>query len=98
MTSSGYAGHPMAVMREWLERVCAELGADPAVLDPTASPLLDLVRDVAHGPSRPGAPLTAFLVGLAAGGAVDRGASPDDVAAAVVDRITAVRALLAVDA
>lgn len=32
-----------------------------------ASALLDLARDVAHGVARPAAPLTTFLVGLAAG-------------------------------
>ncbi|WP_413450738.1 DUF6457 domain-containing protein [Georgenia phoenicis] len=57
----------MVQMREWLEEVCAELGLDPAVLDGTTDQLLALVGQVAHGPTRPGAPLTAFLVGLAAG-------------------------------
>src|SRR5690606_40970066 len=57
----------MAEMRRWLTAVCTELGLDPAVLDETTDELLDLVRDVAHGPTRPGAPLTAFLVGLEIG-------------------------------
>lgn len=61
----------MAQMRRWLDAVCAGLGVDPALLDDTVPHLLGLVRDVAHGPSRPGAPLTAFLVGLAAGRASD---------------------------
>ncbi len=42
--------------------------------------LLDLTRDVAHGVARPAAPLTAFLVGLAAG---KSGGTADDVKAAV---------------
>jgi hypothetical protein len=33
--------------------------------------VLDLTSDVAHGVSRPGAPVTAFLVGVAAGRAAD---------------------------
>ena len=33
--------------------------------------VLDLTSDVAHGVSRPGAPVTAFLVGVAAGRADD---------------------------
>lgn len=34
-----------------------------------------MVGKVAHGPSRPGAPLTAFLVGLSAGAADDKDAA-----------------------
>lgn len=30
-----------------------------------------MISDVAHGPSRPGAPLTAFLIGVAAGHGAD---------------------------
>lgn len=59
----------MAQMHEWLREVCRELALDPAVIEGTAEQLLALVGQVAHGPTRPGAPLTAFLVGLAAGAA-----------------------------
>lgn len=55
----------MARMRDWLEQVSAALEVDHAVVEASIPTLLDLVRDVAHGPSRPGAPLTAFTVGLA---------------------------------
>jgi hypothetical protein len=50
--------------------------------------VLDLARDVAHGVARPAAPLTTFLLGLAAGRA---GASDDDVRrlAAVLSRAAA---------
>jgi hypothetical protein len=41
--------------------------------------LLDVARDVAHGVARPAAPVSLFLVGLAAGRA---GGSEADVAAA----------------
>ena len=39
--------------------------------------MLDLARDVAHQVLRPGAPVTAYLLGLAVG----RGADPADAAA-----------------
>ena len=55
----------MAVMDAWLDAVCAELGVDRAVMDANTAGLLDLIGNVAHGPSRPGAPMTAFLIGLA---------------------------------
>ncbi len=78
----------MAQMWRWLEVVCAELDIDPELLDGLTDELLALVRDVAHGPSRPGAPLTAFLVGLAAGRT-----SSDLDAAVVSDKIAAVTRL-----
>lgn len=51
----------------WLDRAARELGVDESLIRPVVGDLLDLTRDVAHGPSRPAAPLTAFLVGVAAG-------------------------------
>jgi hypothetical protein len=56
----------------WTEAACAELGLDPAEV--SARTVLDLARDVAHQVERPAAPLTAFMLGLAAG----RGQSLDD--------------------
>ncbi|MFT4228648.1 DUF6457 domain-containing protein [Micropruina sp.] len=67
-------------MREWLTRVAAELGLDPAVVLDHEEDLLAMVSAVAHGQSRPGAPLSAFLAGVAVG----RGGS----AAEVVGRVT----------
>ena len=55
----------MNTLDEWAAAVCAELGLDPAALD--ARLVLDLARDVAHGVARPAAPLTAYLLGVAAG-------------------------------
>lgn len=55
----------MSTLDEWTSRACAELGLDPATVDVRA--VLDLARDVAHGVARPAAPLTAYLVGVAAG-------------------------------
>ncbi|MDG6101140.1 DUF6457 domain-containing protein [Dactylosporangium aurantiacum] len=42
--------------------------------------ILDLARDVAHNVARPGAPLTAFLLGVAVG----RGADPEATRARLV--------------
>lgn len=55
----------LARMRDWLKQVSDTLGVDAGLVESSIPTLLDLVRDVAHGPSRPGAPLTAFVVGLA---------------------------------
>ena len=54
----------MRRMGEWLDGVIAELDLDPAVVEQLRTPMLDMIAEVAHGPSRPGAPLTAMLVGL----------------------------------
>lgn len=58
---------PLDAATLWLEQVSERLDQDPAVIQALLGELLDLTRDVAHGPSRPAAPLTAFLVGLASG-------------------------------
>ncbi|MGV8978302.1 MAG: DUF6457 domain-containing protein [Cellulomonas sp.] len=82
----------MGVMNAWLDAVCAELGADRSVMDANTTGLLDLIRDVAHGPSRPGAPMTAFLVGLAsASGSQD----PTVQAHKVAEHVAAVNRLIA---
>lgn len=57
----------MEAMRNWLGAVAEELNIAPEVMAEVESPLLGLIGQIAHGPSRPGAPLTAFLIGLAAG-------------------------------
>ncbi|GAA5005374.1 hypothetical protein GCM10025734_44420 [Kitasatospora paranensis] len=49
---------------DWIAEVSTELGIE---LDVDVPGLLDLARVVAHGVARPAAPLTAFLVGYAAG-------------------------------
>ena len=67
----------MNTLDEWAAAVCAELGLDPAALDPQL--VLDLARDVAHGVARPAAPLTAYLLGVAVG----QGRSPADSAARI---------------
>jgi hypothetical protein len=75
---SGLEGEP-AVLEEWMDAVCLELGLDRDEIDRDL--VLNLARDVAHGVARPAAPLTAYLLGLAAG----QGADPRQIAA----RITA---------
>ncbi len=58
----------------WVAAAAAELGLAPG--DVQTKQVLDVARDVAHGVLRPGAPVTAYLMGLAVG----RGADPADVA------------------
>ena len=82
----------MTVMNAWLDEVCAELGVERDVLSAATPPMLRLIGEVAHGPSRPGAPLTAFVVGLAAARAAG---DPEEQASAVVARVEAVSALVA---
>jgi hypothetical protein len=63
----------------WVAAACAELGLRPEEVATKA--VLDVARDVAHQVLRPGAPVSAYLMGVAVG----RGADPSDVA----DRLTA---------
>ena len=69
----------MSELDDWVVRVGEELGLDPAEV-PTEV-VLELAKDVAHGVVRPGAPVTAYLMGVAVG----RGAEP----AAVAERLSA---------
>lgn len=55
-------------LQPWTTAVASVTGLDPAdVSEAVIGQVLDLARDVAHGVARPGAPVTAFLAGLAAG-------------------------------
>jgi hypothetical protein len=72
----------VSTLDRWTEAACAELGLAPG--DVVARTVLDLARDVAHQVERPAAPLTAFLLGLAAG----RGQPVDEAA----DRLRALAA------
>ncbi len=56
---------------EWLDVVISEIHPPIAVGEDVKTLLLDLIRDVAHQASRPGAPLTAFLLGTAVGAGGD---------------------------
>ncbi len=68
----------------WIAQLAAALGVDAACVPRDL--LLDVARDAAHAVARPAAPLTTFLVGLAAG---LRGGSLDEVhaAAALAQRL-----------
>ncbi|MBO4208042.1 DUF6457 domain-containing protein [Micromonospora echinofusca] len=72
----------MTTMDEWVAAACAELDIDPG--EAAVPVVLDLARDVAHQVLRPGAPVSAYLLGLAVG----RGADPVRAAA----RLTALAA------
>jgi hypothetical protein len=63
---------------DWIARAGEALGLDPA--DVPTETVLGLAKDVAHGVVRPGAPVTAYLMGVAVG----RGAEP----AAVAQRLS----------
>ncbi|MGH3692838.1 MAG: DUF6457 domain-containing protein [Pseudonocardiaceae bacterium] len=71
----------MNTLREWVELVCRELDV-AEVVSPAAmqSRVLDMSRDVAHGVARPAAPLTAYLLGLAAGRSADPEATAEELA------------------
>jgi Domain of unknown function (DUF6457) len=71
-------------LKEWVELVCRELAIADAV-SPAAmqSRVLDMSRDVAHEVARPAAPLTAYLLGLAAGRTSDPETTADELAARV---------------
>jgi len=64
------------MLDDWIAALCHELDLDVAVDEGL---LLDVARDAAHNVARPAAPVTTFLVGLAAGRA---GGTPEDVARA----------------
>ena len=82
-------GDPTAELQDWVAAVGRLLGID-GVLDTggVIDTVLDLTADVAHGVNRPAAPVTAFLVGLAAG----RAANP---AAALEEAVDAVSSMAA---
>jgi hypothetical protein len=68
-------------LSEWVTAVVRELGIEGALeREGVVDMVLDLTSDVAHGVSRPGAPVTAFLVGIAAGRADDPAVAARDYA------------------
>nr|WP_278045437.1 DUF6457 domain-containing protein [Actinomadura fibrosa] len=69
----------MSVLEEWMQAACLELGLERGDIDRDL--VLDLARDVAHGVARPGAPLTAYMLGLAVG----RGVPARDAAARLTE-------------
>jgi hypothetical protein len=78
------------VLEDFLTAACAELGLDRA--DLPRDLVLDLTKTVAHSVARPAAPLSAYLLGLAAGHAGADVAGVRDLVArlsAVAERFTA---------
>jgi hypothetical protein len=57
----------MSTLDDWTDAVVTELGVADLVDGRTRDLVLDMTKDVAHGVARPAAPLTAYLMGLAAG-------------------------------
>lgn len=81
----------MQSARAWLNSASAELAIEPELTRAVVGDLLQLTKHVAHGPSRPAAPVTAFLVGLASG----KAAGSEEVdAEAVREKIARIDALL----
>jgi hypothetical protein len=71
MPADGAASATADALEPWIGEVCDLLDLDRSAID--AEVVLDLARDVAHGVARPAAPLTTFLLGVAAGrGGADR--------------------------
>lgn len=64
-------------LHAWVEELAQALDLEPDAVNVRV--LLDVARDAAHGVARPAAPITTFLVGLAAGRA---GGDPDAINAA----------------
>ena len=56
-------------MTLWITQLAAELGVDPPV---EIADLLDATRNIAHNVSRPAAPLSLYVLGLAAASGVDQ--------------------------
>ncbi|MDX6221615.1 MAG: hypothetical protein QOD91_669 [Frankiales bacterium] len=79
----------MNVLEEWLTEASARLGLDEGAGAAYRDLVLDLARDVAHGVARPAAPLTTFLLGLAAGRA---GGAAEDVSRLSAELSTAAQA------
>lgn len=57
----------MEQTKQWVERAARELGVEGVI---PVDELLVLTRDVAHQVTRPSAPLTTYLVGVAVAGGV----------------------------
>jgi hypothetical protein len=55
----------MSTLDDWTQALCAELGLDNQ--EGTQKTVLNLARVVAHTVDRPGAPLTAYFLGVAVG-------------------------------
>ncbi|SHL20688.1 hypothetical protein SAMN05443637_1217 [Pseudonocardia thermophila] len=69
---------------DWVTSVAAELGIEDAVdPDSIVDTVLDMTADVAQTVSRPSAPVTAYLLGIAAGRSTDPKAAARELATKV---------------
>jgi hypothetical protein len=73
------------MLDDWVIKLSQEL--DVARDDIAISEILDLARDAAHAVARPAAPITAFIVGYAAG---LRGGGRETIAQLVREALTAI--------
>lgn len=78
-------------MLAWLTEVAGELDLDGSLVDATVGDVLKLTSTVAHDRSRPAAPVTAFLIGLAAGRQAGPDATDEELAAAARTLVSQVR-------
>lgn len=72
-------GRQVELLDDWTAAVCDALNLGPVAEQVDTGLVLELARDVAHAVSRPAAPLSAYLLGLAVG----RGADPAQAAAEI---------------
>jgi Domain of unknown function (DUF6457) len=68
-------------LEEWWDQVTHALDVTSLAPPELMPQVLDLTREVAHGVSRPAAPLSAFLLGVAVGSGADPGAARSRIAA-----------------
>ncbi len=71
-------------LHDWIDELCDALDIETEVDEGL---ILDLARDAAHHVERPAAPITTYLLGLAA---AQRGAGPEE-----LERLAAAATLLA---
>ncbi|GIE80832.1 hypothetical protein Aph02nite_67820 [Actinoplanes philippinensis] len=76
----------MSEMDDWVAEVSAELGLDGSVVP--VKEVLDVARDVAHNVLRPGAPVSAYLLGLAVGAGADPAEAAAKISALALRRAT----------
>lgn len=76
---------------QWLQEVCDILDLPADIQRESIKGVLEVTSAVAHNKSRPAAPVTAFLVGLAAGAAAEKeGGDLDQLRFAIGQRLEAV--------
>jgi hypothetical protein len=77
------------MLDDWVTKLSQQMGVAPE--DVAISEILDLARDAAQAVARPAAPITAFIVGYAAG---MRGGGRETIAIAVREALATIAAEL----